>query len=176
MLILNPYTYDERFTLEADLSLKGAGLILEYALYDRAGVFDLPLSSGLWSAEQIARSQGLWEATCFEAFLQPVGFEKYYEFNFSLKPAWNGFQFEAYRQPQPLVETADFAVQSMEWVAAQNRLVVVVENLSGYRKFKVGLAAVLQERSKNIHYCSIAHRGIKPDFHLADNFTLVRGV
>jgi len=172
--ILNPYNHDERFTLEAELTIRGSELEFDYVLSDPEQLFELPVESKLWHADLVPRAMALWDNTCFEAFLQPQGLEMYYEFNFSFRPAWNGFQFESYRQPQPLVETADFKLESLEWIAPQKRLIVRLKNLSGYHKFRVGLTTVLKEKNNQIHYCSISHKGLKPDFHLADNFTLDR--
>lgn len=180
MLVLNPFVYDERFSLTADLEVQGSELLFSYVLSDPMGLFespshDTPSCETPWRADEVPRRLGLWENTCFEAFLQPLGLTKYYEFNFSLRPAWNGFQFESYRQPQPLMETPDFGLQKMEWKKAEGRLQVRVENRSPFGQFKVGLTAVLKEKNQKIHYCSLAHQGPKPDFHRADDFILVRG-
>jgi hypothetical protein len=59
------------------------------------------------------RTDGLWEATCFELFLLgPDG--GYLEFNFSPSGQWAAYRFDAYRQgmrpldvARPLVLTAD---------------------------------------------------------------------
>lgn len=176
MLILNPYIHDERFTLEADVLFSGSHITFEYAVSDRAGLFELPQTPQQWQAGQVPRQDGLWNATCFEAFLQPVGTEKYFEFNFSLQPAWQAYSFEGYRVPQPPPPALDFAIESLEWIPVQNRLVARVENRSGVSKFHVGLTAILQEKNQNKHYCALAHKGTKPDFHLIESFTLVRGV
>lgn len=176
MLRLNPFIHDERFTLESDLQIQGSELIFDYILSDPSGAFALPPQASSWSGPQISRALALWERTCFEAFLQPVGRENYYEFNFSCQPAWNAFAFTSYRAPQPLRETTDFAVLDMSWGNSPQHLRVKVENRSPYRAFQVGLTAVLQEKNQNKHYCSLAHKGAQPDFHRADGFILLRGV
>ncbi|WP_413290646.1 hypothetical protein [Bdellovibrio sp. HCB337] len=176
MLILNPYTHDERFTLEADISINGSHITFEYAVSDRAGLFELPTAAALWKKEDVSRRDGLWNSTCFEAFLQPIGSEQYYEFNFSLQPAWQAYAFDGYRVPQPPPPALDFAIESLEWIPVQNRLVARVENRSPFNKFQVGLTAILQEKNQNKHYCALAHKGPKPDFHLGESFTLLRGV
>lgn len=176
MLILYPYTHDDRFLLEAEFSMKDSSLILEYALTDRAGIFALPATAAVWSGEQIPRQDGLWNATCFEAFLQPAGIESYYEFNFSPQPAWQAYFFAGYRVPQPPTPAMDIVIESLEWMPVQNRLIVRLENRGPYRKFQIGLTAILQEKNHNKHYCALAHKGTKPDFHLSESFTLVRGV
>src|SRR5258708_23125930 len=43
------------------------------------------------------RSDGLWQHTCFEAFIAAPGAAEYYEFNFSPTLDWAAHQFTAYR-------------------------------------------------------------------------------
>jgi hypothetical protein len=40
------------------------------------------------------RSDGLWQDTCFEMFVQPSGGAAYAEFNFSPSEAWAAYGFE----------------------------------------------------------------------------------
>jgi hypothetical protein len=163
------------FSLEADIHVTGQELMLEFWLQDPQGLFELPKATAAWSGTQVARRDGLWQATCVEAFLQPSGLQKYYEFNFALTPAWNGYEFTEYRKPQPPEATADFVLKAMSWNSEQKHLIVRLENNSGYQKFQAGLTAILQEKSGNKHYYAVAHKGPKPDFHLSESFILQRG-
>ena len=43
------------------------------------------------------RADGLWQHTCFEAFIAPQGAAGYYEFNFSPTLDWAAYQFTDYR-------------------------------------------------------------------------------
>ena len=59
------------------------------------------------------RTDGLWEATCFELFLLDAN-GGYFEFNFSPSGQWAAYRFDAYREgmrpldvARPLVLTAD---------------------------------------------------------------------
>lgn len=171
------YTENDKpsFSLEAEIQAQGAELVLEFSLKDPEGLFDVPKTAATWTAGEVARRDGLWQATCFEAFLQPFGSSHYYEFNFALMPAWNGYEFTGYREPQPPKATADFVLKSMNWDASRKHLRVVVENKSNARKFNAGLTAILQEKSGAKHYYAISHKGSKPDFHLAESFILQRG-
>lgn len=171
------YTENDKvsFALEADLQLQGTELVLEFSLRDPEGLFEVPKTAAAWSSGEVARQDGLWQATCFEAFLQASGQKKYYEFNFSLTPAWNAYEFTAYREPQPPKATADFVLRAMSWDPAKKLLSVRLENNSGYGKFQAGLTAILQEKSGAKHYYAVAHKGAKPDFHLPESFILQRG-
>ena len=44
------------------------------------------------------RAEGLWETTCFEVFLRPLGEEKYSEWNFSPSGRWQSYDFASYRE------------------------------------------------------------------------------
>ena len=44
------------------------------------------------------RTDGLWEHTCFEAFLAPAGGESYHEVNLSPSSAWATYSFLRYRE------------------------------------------------------------------------------
>ncbi|MBC7371185.1 MAG: hypothetical protein H7326_06450 [Bdellovibrionaceae bacterium] len=177
MQTLNPFSETSQlFTLESDLSSKGAQIAIDFKLIDTANLFKLPPKSGNWTASGVERANGLWQKTCFEVFLMPYGSKKYYEFNFSPKPAWNAYQFQTYRAPQPPPPTSDFIIKSMTWNAEVKNLHVEIENMSAHRKFHVGLTAVLVEKNGQKHYCALAHDEIKPDFHRVESFTILRGI
>lgn len=174
--ILKPYADNSPpFVLEADLRFQGRELLLEYKLSDPQGLFELPQQNLSWTGAAVPRQDGLWNATCFEAFLQPVGFENYYEFNFALSPAWQAYRFDSYRKPQPPARVEDFILKSLQWEASQGRLQICLENKTSHRQFQVGLTAILVEKTGAKHYCALAHKGTKPDFHLSESFTLLRG-
>lgn len=163
------------FSLEAEIQSQGTELVLEYSLKDPEGLFEVPKTAASWTVSEATRRDGLWQATCFEAFLQPSGGSHYYEFNFALSPAWNVYLFAAYREPQPPQATEDFVLKSMHWEPAKKHLRVVLENKTGAKKFNAGLTAILQEKSGAKHYYAVAHKGAKPDFHLTESFILQRG-
>lgn len=176
MNILLPYSSEKiNFQLAADLQVSNSTLHLTYTLTDQENLFEKPRNSLSWAADQINFISGLWNQTCFEAFLKPIGMDRYYEFNFSLNPAWMVFQFENYRIPQPPVSSGDFQIQSMSWDHLQNKLSIVIKNNTSFKNFNVGLTAVLEEKTGFKHYCALVHTGLKADFHLAESFTLLRG-
>lgn len=122
----------ESFTLEGDLQVQGPELVLEFSLGDPQSLFDVPKTAATWNSSDVVRKDGLWQATCFEAFLQPSGQDKYYEFNFALNPAWNAYEFSAYREPQPPTPTADFVLKTMSWDPVRKYLRVRLENEAHY--------------------------------------------
>src|SRR5881394_2694630 len=44
-----------------------------------------------------ARTDGLWQHTCFEAFVRTAAGSSYYEFNFALSTQWAAYRFNSYR-------------------------------------------------------------------------------
>jgi len=173
--ILKPYSSEKHsFSVSADVQLQDETISLEFSLQDPQGLFEVPAESLVTSGSQTPRRDELWKATCFEAFLNPVGAEKYYEFNFSFLPAWNVYVFENYRHPQPPPWNGEFLLKNLKWNPMSGHLSIDLENKTQYRKFQVGLTAILAEKNGAKHYYALAHKGAKPDFHLRESFTLIR--
>ncbi len=176
MSLLKPFLSEKaKFLLDADAQVHESILKFEYCLIDKVNLFELSKVTQLWNPSQVLREDELWKHTCFEAFLNPLGLEIYYELNFSLKPAWNLYRFERYRFPQPPPVNSDFEIQSFNWDSIENKLKVELKNKTKYKKFKIGLTAVLEEKNGNKNYCALEHLGSQPDFHSQDSFTIIRG-
>ncbi|MBC7419783.1 MAG: hypothetical protein H7328_03555 [Bdellovibrio sp.] len=158
-------------SLRGDLQRAGSKLVLIFEVIDSAGVLELP-KAFCFDAHQVPRENELWNETCFEMFLRPQNETLYYEFNFSLKPAWNEYLFTDYRSPQPPQAANDIALKSMHWDGRLLKLELAGVNTNS--NFDVSLNAVLKEKSGIKHYMALAHNGEKADFHLAKNFILKR--
>jgi hypothetical protein len=116
------------------------------------------------------RTDGLWQTTCFEAFVQAGGEPAYAEFNFAPSGAWAAYQFDAYRAgmaplavPAPLI-AATRAATGFELVAT---LI-----LPGPGPWRLGLSAVIEDQAGAKSYWALAHPPGKPDFHHPDCFAL----
>jgi hypothetical protein len=123
------------------------------------------------------RANGLWQHTCFEAF---VGFKDspaYYEFNFSPSCEWAAFAFRGYRDGGPL-EDEEFApvlsvrqsdeVLELNAVVQLGRLPLIQSGII----IKLGLSAVIEDSDGKLSYWALKHPAEKPDFHHADSFAL----
>jgi hypothetical protein len=122
-----------------------------------------------------SRRFGLWEATCLEFFLAPVGAKHYWEFNLSPNGDWNVFQLQDYRQglqDAALVQNLPFQVDRQ----AQQLTLSLAMDLSGLVNSSVPLAAaitaVLQDRAGVCSYWALCHPGPEADFHRRDGFTV----
>src|SRR5579862_9201500 len=72
--------------------LKPAVLFCDYTLHADMAQVRIPPRQGNSPVE------GLWQHTCFEAFVGIPGAEPYYEFNFSPGGDWAAYRFRGYRE------------------------------------------------------------------------------
>ena len=113
-----------------------------------------------------AATDGLWQHTCFEAFIGVQGDSRYHEFNFSPSRQWAAYAFSGYRERlawtghvsslpdfQAIIPTAAFPPNPQE-KPLQLALTAVIETITG-------------EKS----YWSLYHPTEHPDFHHRDGFT-----
>jgi hypothetical protein len=113
-----------------------------------------------------AATDGLWQHTCFEAFIGVQGNSLYHEFNFSPSRQWAAYAFSGYRERlawtghvsslpdcQAIIPTAAFPPNPQE-KPLQLALTAVIETITG-------------EKS----YWSLYHPTEHPDFHHRDGFT-----
>jgi hypothetical protein len=117
-----------------------------------------------------ARTDGLWQHTCFEAFMRPAGSESYFEFNFSPSTQWAAYRFGRYREGMIAAETA---VPRIEFEHAAQRCVLrAALALPDEGAWRLGLSAVIEETNGRKSYWALAHPPGRPDFHHSDCFAL----
>ena len=118
------------------------------------------------------RTDGLWQATCFELFLGGED-ERYLEFNFSPSGQWAAYSFDGYRAGMcdlPLAIPPRIRVLSLD-----DGLIVQVDFDPGAFAKQMswaGLAAVIAETDGTRSYWALAHPPGQPDFHHPDCFAL----
>jgi len=122
------------------------------------------------------RVAGLWQHTCFEAFVGARGAPGYREFNFAPSGDWAIHAFSRYREGMPVTSAhgPEIAVRG-----GGNRLKLEVvlrrEHLpedhpgAGWR---IALSAVIEDDSGALSYWALKHPPGKPDFHHPDGFAL----
>lgn len=166
-LIPHPTSSPAGLTLEVEAKRAGRVLSLEYVL---AGPVE-----GVWRPEAAARvrTDGLWQATCFEAFVRTKA-GGYIEYNLSPSGAWAAYRFDGYREgmrdlemPAPFIVTRSAPGQ---FVLTAD--VALPEDAVGATGLKTGLAAVIRGVDGAIGYWALAHPSDKPDFHHPDSFAL----
>lgn len=133
------------------------------------------------------RTDDLWMTTCFEAFVQAEGDTAYYEFNFATSGDWAAYRFEGRRAGrtnarvgEPIVEwSRDLPFVLGENPSAEERAAFKAENgwLRGTlmldqatdlpldRPWRLGLTAVIEEKSGRKSWWALKHPPGEADFH-----------
>jgi hypothetical protein len=121
-----------------------------------------------------ARTDGLWQHTCFEAFVATDGAAAYREFNFAPSGDWAAYRFSDERVRDAAAETAD-ALTPPRIVTSRSRPADVftlgaeipAEWLpdAADRPWQLGLTAVIESTDGRRAYWALHHPAPRPDFH-----------
>jgi hypothetical protein len=158
--------------VEVDVArLRPGNLSLHYCVAGRIGDLRIP------AATISERVDGLWQHTCFEAFIRTAQGGDYFELNFSPSTRWAAYLFRGYRKDMSVAgdfEPPRFEVRSRD---SCYELLVSLElnglsNLPSSAAYQFGLAAVIEETSGHKSYWALAHPPGRPDFHHDDCFAL----
>lgn len=132
------------------------------------------------AARPVARREGLWRRTCFEAFVRAAGAAGYAEFNLSPSGEWAAYRFDGYRSgmgelavaPAPAVEVTarDGGVLEVTVTIAR-----VPEPWGSAEVLEIGVSAVLEDEAGTLAYWALAHPAGAPDFHDPAGFALTIG-
>lgn len=144
-------------------------LDLRFEVADPAGALALP------GPEPVARTDGLWRRTCFEAFVRAPGAEGYHELNLSPSGAWAAYRFDGYRSGM-----ADETAVAAPTIAAEVipggytlRARIDLSAVTGLGSaWRLGLSAVIGTADAGLSYWALAHPGGEADFHHPDGFAL----
>jgi hypothetical protein len=122
-----------------------------------------------------ARSNDLWQRTCFEAFVRPSDGLAYYEFNFSPSGEWAAYRFAKYRVEMCEAEgisavKIDARSDRDSYTLRASLLFDGSFELARAASWHLGLAAVIEEKNGRKSYWALAHPSDKPDFHHPDCF------
>lgn len=164
--------------LEGTVARRGGDLQLHYRLTGPLQGLLIPAPAA--SAE---RRDGLWQSTCFEAFLAEAGSDTYWELNLSPAGHWNLYRLNGYRQglePEAAVAALPLQLGPPEPAAGalrQGLLELQLElplppELACAGPLELAITAVLQQRDLSLSYWALAHPGPEPDFHRRDGFLL----
>ena len=146
-------------------------LALHYAVSGEIGDLSLP------TVAAATRADGLWRATCFEAFVRGSSGEAYCEFNMSPSRQWACYRFDGYRQAMtPMDEVGDPRVDIARTGMRLDLRAVwdldAASDLPGEGPWRLGLAAVIEEAGGRFSHWALAHPRGKADFHHQDGFAL----
>src|SRR5271156_1386694 len=136
-------------------------LILSYVVSGRIGDLLMP------PVVTAARTDELWQHTCFEAFVRPSAGPGYYEFNFSPSTQWAAYRFDSYRSGMR-VATEISAPRIEVRSSAESYTLQASLALDRLSSWRLGLSAVLEETTGRKSYWALAHPPGKADFHHSD--------
>jgi hypothetical protein len=146
-------------------------LALNYRLLGDPGALRLP------DPRPPVRADGLWQHSCFEAFIGHGAQGDYWEYNFSPSGAWAAYHFSAYREGMaPLMKGAPPHI--VQQTGSESFELSVLLDLSWLARssadagLRLGLAAVIETRARVLSYWALKHPAEKPDFHHPDSFVV----
>ncbi len=123
------------------------------------------------------RADGLWQHSCFEAFLRSDTADSYHEFNFAPSGAWAAYRFTGRRTGQsappmstPRIETTRDATS---FVLTAVLPLDELPELAQATTLRAGLAAVLEDERGSLAYWALAHHALHPDFHDPAAFNMI---
>jgi hypothetical protein len=158
-------------TVEVDLSFDD-GFVLRFVIDGEVDHIVLPAGDGQLVIADGA-TDGLWQSTCFEAFLTEEGTPDYTEFNYTPDGRWACYQFDDYRS---LLGPDELAPWDMAAERSDARYALRVEpGIFPDRGSKLALSAVIEELDGTKSYWALCHPPGKPDFHHPDCFRLTLG-
>jgi hypothetical protein len=150
------------------------GLLLTYCVSGDVSVLNIPPPA------PPSATDGLWQHTCFEAFIALAGSQAYREFNFSPSGQWAAYRFSNERVRDAAAEAAQGQVAP--------KIAIVVGELSlclqvwlprnalpaprAGEPLQWGLNAVLEDRSGQLSYWALRHPAARPDFHHPSSMAL----
>ncbi|MGQ0660125.1 DOMON-like domain-containing protein [Sphingosinicella sp.] len=112
------------------------------------------------------RADNLWRTTCFEAFIAAREGTAYLEFNFSPSSQWAAYDLAVYRDPVPM-NAALRARPEIALTREEARLEVSILFTPDLRAdySRLGLSAVIEDKSGAKSFWALRHGGDAPDFH-----------
>jgi hypothetical protein len=170
-LKLHPdFTCEAVAAIEVEIERSKAGaLMLDYRLAGRLSELSLPAPS------DPGRADGLWEHTCFEAFVRAAPDKPYFEFNFASSLQWAAYRFASYREGMAAAEIATPVIHTTssdnEFALQATLQLAGLPDLPNDAAWQLNLAAVIEEASGRKSYWALAHPPGKADFHHPDCFT-----
>ncbi len=146
-------------------------LALHYLVYGNIRDVRLPVLAAP------ARADELWQHTCFEAFVGTTAGAAYYEFNFAPSTLWATYRFTGYRSGMAVA--TEIRAPAIEVSSAPERYSLhaslQIDELSALPRdlpWRLGLAAITEDKRGGKSYWALAHPPGKPDFHHFDCLAL----
>jgi hypothetical protein len=115
------------------------------------------------------RVDGLWQTTCFEAFIQSDAGDGYLEFNFSPSTQWAAYRFDDYRSGMSNLDLPRVSARGRAETGSYGLIATVDLDASAGLAFdhpwRMGFSAIIEEVSGRKSFWALAHPPGNPDFH-----------
>ena len=125
------------------------------------------------------RRDGLWQSTCFEAFIRFEPSASYREYNFSPSGDWAIYDFSDYRSGMTPTDVAIVPKVSMERSSQRLSIEAHLDHSllpkpphKGGSPLRLGLSAILLETEGAMSFWALHHPTPTPDFHDLEGFCL----
>lgn len=143
------------------------GLLLSYCISGDVSALKIPAPSTPGATD------GLWQHTCFEAFVAVPGEAAYREFNFATSGQWAAYRFSdervrdtahelAQELAEPHMDTSRDAhtLRLQVWLARS-----ALPTPAAGQPLQWGLTAVVEDLRGQLSYWALHHPAARPDFH-----------
>lgn len=154
---------------EVDVSLSTGGLLWLHYIVDAP-----PELVVMPSYEEPARTDGLWQSTCFEVFVKAEGATDYLEYNFAPSRLWAAYSFSGTREGMDelaLDPAPEIHITGGEKWFTLEASVQLPEDWVG-KPLIANITAVIEAGDGNKSYWALKHANSQPDFHDPDCFVL----
>jgi len=154
------------FSLEARVRRSGDRIHLRYRLTGSVELIAIPAPG---PAE---RRDGLWQQTCFEAFIRHGAADNYVELNLAPSAEWAAYSFDSHRTGMKNLPMAppDIRAESDSY-RLELSAAAAIPDMAG--PLRLNLTAVIEERDGTKSYWALNHPPDgPPDFHHPACFTL----
>jgi hypothetical protein len=114
-----------------------------------------------------ARTDGLWQSTCFELFLREEGVEPYFEYNFAPSGHWAAYSFSKIRTAMAALDVTAIPDILVTQTALCLRIDVHVNMplLRQHASLVANLSAVIETTDGQHSYWAAKHPDKNADFH-----------
>lgn len=145
-------------SLTGEARRQGGRLALTFRLEGDLAALAIP------AAAAPDRTDGLWEHTCFEAFVGGEG-DGYLELNFSPSGQWAVYRFDGYRAGMAALEIAPPRIEVTR--TGDGLELRTTLDLPPAEPTRLGLTAVIEAADGSMSYWALKHPPGRPDFHHA---------
>lgn len=175
MQLLQPF--EQRPDL-ATCQLRGAAiwrsgkLRLTFVFHGPTHTLKLPAAAGAQT-----RRDGLWQSTCFEAFIGCPGDQAYWEFNLAPNGDWNFYALSGYRENLRPVSLMSAPAYCLRRSSSQLEIACELDLsplMAANQELELSLTAVLEQQQLGCSYWAWHHCGAAADFHIRDSFQRLR--